>query len=76
MSTEQMTEQKTEQNRSETFRAIANLLNLSTYKYPPLRNWRTGDTTEEKFNYARFWACVSILALTVAAITAVCVWLW
>jgi hypothetical protein len=73
---EPVNEQPLEQNGSQTFRSIAKLLNLSTLEAPPLRNWRTGDTVEEKFNYTRFWACIGMLAFAIGAIIAVCVWLW
>ncbi|HQR09494.1 MAG TPA: hypothetical protein PLN21_21910 [Gemmatales bacterium] len=74
--TEPMTEQPQELNGSQTFRSIAKLLNLSTYKAPPLRNWRTGDSVEEQFNYTRFWACMGLLVFAIGAIIAAWIWLW
>lgn len=70
------TEPMTEPNRSENFKAIANLLNLSTLKSPPLRNWRTGDSAEDLVKSTRFRACLGLLVFTLAAIITVCVWLW
>jgi len=74
--TEPVPDNPPELKGSQTFRSIAKLLNLSTFEATPLRNWRTGDTVEEKFNYTRFWACMGLLAFALGAIIAVCVWLW
>lgn len=76
MSIESMADLSSLGNSGHIDQSLARILNLSTLKNPPLRNWRTGDCADDQRQANRLQACFGLLALTLCAIIAVCIFLW